>query len=168
MINVDVINSMCAPDARAAFLSCCAASRWAVGMTGRRPFASAQELLDAAGRIWQSLSPADWLEAFAAHPKIGDLEEFRKKFGKTASWPASEQAGVSGAAEATLLALAEGNRQYEAKFGYIFIVCASGKTAEEMLALLRERLGNDPAEELRIAAAEQDKIMRLRLERLTS
>jgi 2-oxo-4-hydroxy-4-carboxy-5-ureidoimidazoline decarboxylase len=166
MINVETINLWSEAKARAAFVSCCGATRWAEGMSARRPFASAQHLLDAARQVWQTLGRADWLEAFAAHPKIGDLDSLRTKFATTAAWAAREQAGVEGAGETTLLALAEGNRQYEARFGHIFIVCASGKSAEEMLTLLQARLRNDPEEELRIAAGEQQKITRLRLDRL--
>ncbi len=113
-----------------------------------------------------ALAPADWLEAFAAHPKIGDRDALRAKFAATAAWSAIEQAGVDGAPEEVLDALADANDRYHERFGYIFIVCATGKTAEEMLALIRERLSNDPEVELRTAAAEQAKIARIRLEKL--
>ena len=110
---------------------------------------------------------ADWLEAFAAHPRIGDLDALRAKFAATAAWAVRRAGGRRRRAdEATLRALADGNRDYEARFGYIFIVCATGKTAGEMLALLRERLGNDPEAELAVAAAEQAKITRIRLRKL--
>lgn len=112
------------------------------------------------------LDRLDWLEALAAHPRIGDLHSLREKFASTADWASGEQAGVAGAGDDLIRALADGNRDYEAKFGYIFIVCATGKTAAEMLAILRERLLNGPGAELRIAAAEQAEIMRLRLEKL--
>jgi 2-oxo-4-hydroxy-4-carboxy-5-ureidoimidazoline decarboxylase len=135
-------------------------------MTGRRPFASADDVLRAATDGETGLTRDDWLEAFAAHPRIGDLDSLRKKFATTADWAGGEQAGVAGADESVIRALADGNRAYEAKFGHIFIVCATGKTAPEMLALLIERLTNDPDTELRIAAAEQAKITRLRLEKL--
>jgi 2-oxo-4-hydroxy-4-carboxy-5-ureidoimidazoline decarboxylase len=166
MINLDFLNSLTETEARAAFLRCCGSTRWAEWMAARRPFGSEAQLLTAAGQVWQGLAPEDWREAFAAHPRIGDLESLRARFAPTAAWSAGEQAGVAGAPEATLLALAEGNRAFEARFGHLFIVCASGKTADEMLALLRQRLGNDPEEELRIAAAEQEKITRLRLQKL--
>jgi 2-oxo-4-hydroxy-4-carboxy-5-ureidoimidazoline decarboxylase len=166
MSDVAAINSWSEPEARAAFLRCCGATRWAARMAARRPFAGEAELFAAAGQVWRSLTRADWLEAFAAHPKIGDLEALRRKFAATASWSAGEQAGVAGASETTLQALAEGNRRYEARFGHIFIVCATGKTAAEMLALLDQRLGNEPEEELRIAAGEQEKITQLRLRKL--
>ena len=126
----------------------------------------ADRTLVRAGEEWNSLDRGDWLEAFAAHPRIGDVESLRKKFTATADLCGAEQAGVKDAEKATIQALAEGNRQYEERFGHIFIVCATGKTAPEMLALLRSRLENDPDAELRIAAAEQAKITRLRLEKL--
>jgi 2-oxo-4-hydroxy-4-carboxy-5-ureidoimidazoline decarboxylase len=166
MVNVDLINSLSETEARAAFLRCCGARRWAEQMATRRPFVNEAELLAAAERVWQALTPEDWLEAFAAHPRIGDLEALRSKFSQTAAWAPGEQAGVAGASEATLSALAEANRQHEAKFGYFFIVCASGKTAAEMLALFEQRLNNGPEEELRIAAGEQEKITHLRLQKL--
>jgi 2-oxo-4-hydroxy-4-carboxy-5-ureidoimidazoline decarboxylase len=120
----------------------------------------------AADEIWHSLSEADWKEAFARHPKIGDIESLAEKFQSTAALASKEQSGVIGASVTTLNALAEGNAAYESKFGYIFIVCATGKSAEEMLAMLNERLNNDPDAEIHIAAQEQAKITRLRLEKL--
>jgi 2-oxo-4-hydroxy-4-carboxy-5-ureidoimidazoline decarboxylase len=164
-MNLDVVNSLSLPDARAAFLRCCGSSRWAEQMASRCPFATASDVLSAAREIWQGLEPNDWLEAFAAHPRIGDLETLRTKYGSSAE-PAREQAGVAGAPEEVLHALAHGNRAYEARFGYIFIVCATGKSAAEMLALLQQRLGNDPEQELLLAAAEQEKIMLLRLRKV--
>jgi 2-oxo-4-hydroxy-4-carboxy-5-ureidoimidazoline decarboxylase len=165
-MNVQSLNNMPPEDARAALLRCCGSPRWADVMTDRRPFASGAEVLQAAGEIWAGMDRADWLEAFAAHPRIGDLDSLCKKFATTADLASGEQAGVAGAREDVIRALADGNREYEAKFGHIFIVCATGKTAGEMLAILRERLPNDPDTELRIAAAEQAKITRLRLEKL--
>jgi 2-oxo-4-hydroxy-4-carboxy-5-ureidoimidazoline decarboxylase len=166
MLNLDCLNSWSEAEARAAFLRCCGSTRWAEQMVTRRPFANETELLATAEQVWQSLTPDDWLEALAAHPRIGDLDSLRSKFAPTAALVAKEQAGVAAASEATLTALAEGNRAYEAKFGHLFIVCATGKTADEMLGLLRQRLSHGPEEELRIAAAEQQKITRLRLQGL--
>jgi 2-oxo-4-hydroxy-4-carboxy-5-ureidoimidazoline decarboxylase len=123
-------------------------------------------MLAASDRVWERLERVDRLEAFAAHPKIGDLEGLRLKYATTADWASGEQSGVAGASEQTLRALAEGNREYEARFGYLFIVCASGKTADEMLGLLRSRLRNDPAAEQSVASAEQALITRLRLRKL--
>jgi 2-oxo-4-hydroxy-4-carboxy-5-ureidoimidazoline decarboxylase len=120
----------------------------------------------AARDVWSALSREDWLEAFAHHPRIGDVDALRQRFPATHDLSTREQSGMSGAPEAVLAALADANRAYEEKFGYIFIVCATGKSADEMLALLEARLPNDEATELRIAAAEQAKITELRLERL--
>jgi len=166
MLNLDLLNAWGAAEAYGAFLRCCEAPRWAERMTARRPFASEAELFAAAEEVWRGLPREGWLQAFAAHPKIGDLDALRARFGGAGGWSAAEQAGVAGASEATLRALAEGNRSYEEKFGHIFIVCATGKGADEMLALLQQRLQNDPGEELEVAAREQEKITRLRLEKL--
>jgi 2-oxo-4-hydroxy-4-carboxy-5-ureidoimidazoline decarboxylase len=167
MVNLDHINSLPEAQAGAAFLKCCGARRWAEQMTARRPFADEANLLESARSFWRGLDRADWLEAFAAHPKIGE-SELKKKFAGTAAWAASEQAGVAGSPDEVLKGLAEGNRAYEAKFGYIFIVCATGKSAAEMLALLRQRLPNEPDQELAIAAAEQEKITILRLQKMSA
>lgn len=137
-------------------------------MVARRPYRTEAELFALAEQVWRALSPAEWRTAFAAHPRIGDLEALRRRYPQAAEGPAAEQALVREAADDVLRALADGNRRYEARFGYIFIVCATGKTAGEMLALLRERLANDPDTELWIAAGEQEKITRLRLEKLAS
>lgn len=123
-------------------------------------------MFETAQRIWWRLSEADWLESFAAHPRIGDLETIRAKFATTAAWTSREQAGAIGASDEVLQNLALGNREYEERFRYIFIVCATGKTAEEMLAILRGRLANDREAELKLAAGEQMKITRIRLERI--
>lgn len=135
-------------------------------MIARRPFASRDALLAAAREEWFALSPDDWREAFSHHPKIGDREALRARFPATHHLSEREQAGVSGASDDVLEALAEGNLAYEQKFGHIFIVCATGRSAEEMLAALRARLVNDVDTEIRIAAGEQAKITALRLEQL--
>lgn len=147
---------------------CCGSSRWVRNVLSRRPFVSKEELFRVSDEGWWSLSQSDWKEAFTHHPKIGDIESLRKKFAGMASWASGEQAGAAGASEETLNSLAEGNRLYERKFGHIFIVCATGKSAEEMLAILQSRLPNPPEVEIRIAAGEQAKITRLRLEKLLS
>ena len=136
-------------------------------MLERRPFASRADLLCAATEVWANLDPQDYLEAFAHHPEIGaSLEELRQKFAATADLSRAEQGAALGASEATLLALREGNHAYRSRFGYSFIVCATGKSAQEMLTLLQARLNHSPEQELLLAAAEQSKITRLRLERL--
>lgn len=134
-------------------------------MIERRPFGSEEAMLWAARNEWFALEPADWMEAFAAHPKIGDRDGLRSGSAGTRHLAAREQAGVDGAPEDVLSALAAGNAAYEKKFGYIFIVCATGLTAGQMLARLRDRLTNDPATELRVAAEEQAKITELRLKK---
>jgi 2-oxo-4-hydroxy-4-carboxy-5-ureidoimidazoline decarboxylase len=165
-MNLAQINAWTEDEATAAFRRCCGSTRWSEQMTLLRPFDSEVSLFDAAERAWWALAPADWLEAFAAHPRIGDRDALRAKFAATAAWSASEQAGVEGAPEDVLDALAGANERYHERFGYIFIVCATGKTAEEMLVLIRERLSNDPEVELQTAAAEQAKITRIRLEKI--
>lgn len=163
----EILNSMSDADAAEALAQCCAAPAWIAQMAISRPFASDANVAHAAAEIWWSLDRDQWLKAFAAHPKIGDLRSLQAKFAKTATWASSEQAGADAASEETLRDLATLNQQYEDRFGYIFIVCATGKSAEEMLALLQERLRNDAASELRIVAGEQLKITLLRLEKLT-
>lgn len=130
-------------------------------MTARRPFESLATMHRVGTEIWTSLTEPDWLEAFAAHPKIGE-----QKTG--AKWSATEQSGMDSAGEQTVAAMRRLNKEYEQKFGWIFIVCATGKSAGEMLRLLGERINNDPSTELRIAAAEQLTITNLRLEKLIS
>ncbi|MEJ7811472.1 MAG: 2-oxo-4-hydroxy-4-carboxy-5-ureidoimidazoline decarboxylase [Gemmatimonadaceae bacterium] len=153
-------------EAEAALLACCGSSRWARQVEDRRPFASADALRAAADEVWWSLGPGDWLEAFRAHPRIGEREAAAPRGAGSRAWSDGEQAGMRDAAAEVRAALAEGNREYEARFGHIFIVCATGRSAGEMLALLTRRLGNEPAEELRAAAEEQRKITRLRLDKL--
>lgn len=150
-------------EAAARLRACCGSSRWVERMLARRPFGTPRAALAAARDEWFALAPADWLEAFAAHPKIGDREALRHRFAETRDLAAREQAGVDGAPDDLLTALATENDAYQDRFGYIFIVCATGLTAAQMLGLLRARLGNDPTTELRIAAEEQATITALRL-----
>jgi 2-oxo-4-hydroxy-4-carboxy-5-ureidoimidazoline decarboxylase len=153
--------------AREALTRCCGAQRWVSEMLARRPFESTPALFDAAREIWRGLAREDYLEAFQHHPRIGDsLSELAKRFARTASMAAREQAKVAQADQATLLALRDENQHYFERFGYIFIVCATGKSATEMLSLLRERLNHEPERELEIAAEEQAKITALRLAQL--
>ena len=151
-------------DALATLAACCGSSRWAARMVARRPFGSRDLLLSTAREQWWALSPDDWLEAFSHHPRIGDRASLAARFPATHHLSAREQAAVADAAEDVLTALADANQAYVDRFGYIFIVCATGKTANEMLELLRERLPNDPDTELRIAAEEQARITALRLD----
>jgi 2-oxo-4-hydroxy-4-carboxy-5-ureidoimidazoline decarboxylase len=152
------------PEAARELLSrACGSTRWVDRMMERRPFGSDARLLRAARIEWFGLTEADWLEAFSHHPQIGDRASLAARFPATHDLSAKEQAGVGRAGDDVLSALAEGNATYLDRFGFIFIVCATGKTAEEMLAVLRERLKNNRATELRIAAEEQAKITALRL-----
>ena len=153
--------------AREALTRCCGAQRWVEEMLARRPFESTPALFEAARAIWQGLGRDDYLEAFSHHPRIGDsLSELAKRFARTASMAAREQAKVAQADQATLVALRDENQRYFERFGFIFIVCATGKSAQEMLSLIRERCSNDAARELAIAAEEQAKITALRLAQL--
>jgi 2-oxo-4-hydroxy-4-carboxy-5-ureidoimidazoline decarboxylase len=165
-MNLLEINAWTDDHACSSFLRCCGSRRWSREMTRFRPFDSEAALLEAAESVWWGLSTGDWLEAFASHPKIGDRNALAARFAATAAWSAREQAGVDGAAADVLQELADDNDRYHERFGYLFIVCATGKTADEMLALLRQRLSNDPDIEIKIAAAEQAKITRIRLERI--
>lgn len=126
------------------------------------------ELLEDAEQQWYQCSEKDWKEAFDNHPKIGDKESLKKKFASTAQWASAEQSAVNKASAETIEALAKANLEYEKKFGYIFIVCATGKSATELLSILESRLKNDPKEEIMIAADEQNKITKLRIEKLLS
>jgi 2-oxo-4-hydroxy-4-carboxy-5-ureidoimidazoline decarboxylase len=157
-------------DAAAMLLQCAGSSRWVDRMLALRPFASAEALHDAADRAWGGLGREDLLEAFAHHPRLGaDPARLRERFAARSpgAWSAQEQAGVARADEATLEALRAGNAAYEERFGYVFLVCATGKGAAEILALLEERIVHDPESELRVAAGELAKITHLRLDKLT-
>lgn len=153
-------------EAKAALRRCCGSERWVERMMAARPFVDRDHLLREAEVAWSGLGPDDWREAFAHHPRIGERAALRERFAETRQWAEGEQAGALQASEETLDALHLENQAYEARFGHIFIVCATGKSALEMLAALRERLPNDPDTELRIAAGEQAKITRLRLLKL--
>jgi allantoicase len=141
-----------------AALACCASIAWAQGLRDARPFADFDALLEASDAVWAKLGPEDWRDAFAAHPRIGDRDG--------SAWARQEQAGTAGAADDVRAALAEGNREYEARFGHVFLIDATGKTAEDMLEELGRRLGNDPDAELHEAAEQQRQITRIRLEKL--
>ncbi len=147
---------------------CCGCKRWIERMKMQRPFDSFSSIYKFANDVWRSLSEDDWKEAFTHHPKIGDIADVRKRFATTRTWAEGEQKGVQNAPDETIRQIAEGNTRYEKRFGYIFIVCATGKNADEMLLLLNERLRNDPEQEILIASEEQRKITALRLEKLFS
>jgi allantoinase len=165
-LTVPIFNDLPGPAAIAALLRCCGALAWCQRMSAARPFGSVDALHRASERSFDALSESDWREAFAAHPRIGGLSSLRMTYPGNKEWSAGEQAGVDRGDDAMLTALADGNAQYEARFGHIFIVCATGRTAGQMLDLLRARLHNPPALELAIAAGEQRKITRLRIDKL--
>ena len=144
--------------------ACCGSTRWVERMLVRRPFGSREALLKAARDEWFSLLPGDWLEAFSHHPPIGDRASLAARFPATHHLSEREQAGVGDARAEVLTALAAANQAYADRFRFIFIVCASGKSAEEMLRLLQARLPNDRDTELQVAAEEQAKITALRLD----
>jgi len=163
---LDRLNSLSHEGAEAELLKCCGSRNWVRSMGDARPFHSLDDLLAKADSIWWSLDPTDWLEAFRSHPKIGEKEAAQQTCVEARAWSEQEQSGVQSAAHDALQALAEGNRAYEQTFGHIFIICATGKSSEEMLTILQDRLHNDPDRELRIAAQEQSRITQLRLKKL--
>ena len=163
---MEAINAWTLDEARDEFQRCCGSRRWSEAMAQARPFETVAALIETAEQIWWRLARSDWLEAFAAHPRIGDQDALTNRFGTTAAWASREQAGASGGPEEVLEKLTRGNRQYEDRFGYIFVVCATGKTALEMLGLLTHRLDNDADAEITVAAGEQMKITKIRLERI--
>ncbi len=139
-------------------ISCCGSSAWANAMYNRQPFADHAALHQSADEVWWALSENDWLEAFSKHPKIGQKSK--------AKWSAQEQRGMSDASSSVANEMARLNAEYEQRFGFIYIVFATGKSAEEMLQILKSRIANDREQELRVATAEQAKIMHLRLDKL--
>jgi 2-oxo-4-hydroxy-4-carboxy-5-ureidoimidazoline decarboxylase len=143
-----------------ALTRCCASRQWVKRMLAARPYANDGALFAAAEREWWALDRSDWLEAFAAHPRIGEQS--------TDTLAQQEQSGVKRAGSDLKLALREENQAYERRFGHVYLVCATGRSAAELLQDLQRRLANDPEKELRVAAGEQVKITRLRLERLVT
>ena len=165
-MTLQVLNQAETEQAAQLLQQCCTSDSWIARMLEQRPFADADALHSAADAAWQHLEETDYLQAFAGHPKIGDVNSLKAKYADTKQLAAGEQASVISANETVISALAAGNAAYEKKFGFIFIVCATGKSAGEMLALLQERLRNSREQELANAAEEQRKIFHLRLEKL--
>jgi 2-oxo-4-hydroxy-4-carboxy-5-ureidoimidazoline decarboxylase len=153
------LNASPAELARQELLVCCSSARWAAEVAAGRPYATAGELLVCSDAATAGLAPADLEQALAGHPRIGDHSGADERSRR-------EQAGVLGADQATIQALAEGNEEYERRFGHIYLVCATGRNAADLLALLRERLGNDPETEWGVVRRELGKINRIRLTRL--
>jgi 2-oxo-4-hydroxy-4-carboxy-5-ureidoimidazoline decarboxylase len=165
-VSLDAFNALTDSEAHDALALCCVSERWVDGVLAGRPYPDAEALRTAADTVWRSLGKEDFLQAFEGHPKIGDVNSLKARYAASGKLAAHEQSGVAAADDAVIQRLAAGNASYEEKFGYIFIVCASGKTAEEMCAILEHRLANNPERELGIAAEEQRKILQIRLEKL--
>jgi len=155
-------NATNAASALDAMLACCGARRWASALVALRPIATVAELSEAADRMWGRMGESDWLQAFASHPRIGERKAAHAG-AQSAAWSQQEQSSVISAAERVLIALAEGNALYEQRFGFTYIVCATGKSADEMLAILNRRLQSTRETELREAAEQQRQILQIRL-----
>ena len=162
------LNSLTADEAAKELLQCCGSRQWASQMSNDRPYATLDNLITHAHQVWWKLTSDDWLEAFRSHPRIGEKKASDKVSAQSQQWSGQEQAAVSEASQQTVNSLAELNRDYEKKFGFIFIICATGKTSGEMLAAIQERIEHDSDTELLLAAAEQAKIIELRLKKLLS
>jgi OHCU decarboxylase len=158
-------NQLPPQQAAEAILPCCGSSAWARELVAYRPLLDEAALLSASDAIWNTLQTADWMEAFSKHPRIGERKVPPTVSSQSASWSTQEQQNVTKATESVQQQLADANRKYEQRFGRVFIVCATGKSAEEMLAILRHRLQNDDTTELRAAAEEQRKITNIRLKK---
>jgi 2-oxo-4-hydroxy-4-carboxy-5-ureidoimidazoline decarboxylase len=158
-------NQLLQEEAAWEILACCGSTAWARAVAARRPVTDERGLMAVSDEVWWSLGPSDWMEAFCKHPRIGEREAPQLASARSAAWSAQEQQAVSVGGDAVQLALAEGNREYERRFDRVFIVCATGKSAPEILERLRRRLRNDEATELREAAEEQRKITNIRLKK---
>lgn len=165
-MSLQTLNEAAESDAAHMLRQCCTSERWINRMTAGRPYSSAEELRKAADENWKGLDAEDYLQAFEGHPKIGDISSLKAKYANTKELAAGEQSSVNVASDTVIQRLADGNTTYEEKFGFIFIVCATGKSAQEMSDLLQARLPNDRQAELTNAAEEQRKIFQLRLNKL--
>ena len=165
-LTLEQLNALTPADAHEQFLNCCTAERWVDGMVMGMPYASLEAMREHAKTIWAGMEEAELLQAYEGHPKIGDVSSQRKKYASTKTLASNEQSGANAADEAVLQRLAQGNADYENKFGFIFIVFATGKSAAEMLAILESRIGNTREQELQNAADNQMSITDLRLRKL--
>lgn len=165
-ININWINSLSEEKFSQELERCCGSSFWVKQMIKNRPYKDENDFFQKVEKNWWTASKADWLEAFSHHPRIGDIKTLETKFANTKNWASSEQGSVAEANQSIIKALYDNNIAYEKKFGYIFIVCATGKSAEEMLSILKMRVKNDPEIEIKKAAEENIKITKLRLEKL--
>ncbi len=165
-MDLQSLNTLPIDQANHLFMQCCTSERWIEEMVANRPFADIHSLRETADHIWNHLTEKDYLQAFEGHPKIGDVGSLKAKYANTKELASGEQSGANCATDELIAKLADSNSEYEEKYGFIFIVCATGKSAKEMLALLQDRLNNDRRKELEIASKEQRKIFHLRLEKL--
>lgn len=165
-MTLEELNGLAPDQAVAEFLRCCGSIVWAKEMARLRPYKTREALFATADRTWLSISEHDWLEAFSHHPRIGDGAALEARFASTAAWASNEQSGTQGAPRDVLDRLKTLNQEYEKRFPHVFLICATGKSAQEMLSNLESRMGNDPKRELTVASGEQMKITRLRLEKL--
>jgi len=161
-------NLLPADEAAEEILDCCGSTVWARELVGRRPLENESSLVAASDEIWNHSKPQHWVEAFSKHPRVGERRAPQTASVQSEKWSAEEQQNVAGCGDEIQSALAEANREYERRFGRVFIVCATGKSAFEMLDILRRRLRNDDATELREAAEEQRKITNIRLKKWLS
>lgn len=167
MSALDAWNALTAEDAMKPILACCGSRAFASAVVAARPFASLDTLIQQSDSVWWSLGEEDWLEAFASHPRIGESRPLASQ--QFAAWSKEEQSKVSAAPTSVLSLIADKNREYEAKHGFIYIVCANGRSARELLEILNLRIGNPQAVEIREAAEQQRQITNLRLRKwLTS
>ncbi|CAN5619954.1 2-oxo-4-hydroxy-4-carboxy-5-ureidoimidazoline decarboxylase [soil metagenome] len=161
------LNNCGSETAKIEILKCCTSEEWAKRMVKSLPFEDLDAMTEIAEDIWTNrIFDKDRLEAFSGHPKIGDVNSLKEKYANTAAMAGNEQAGVDTASNKTIEELARFNSEYESKFGYIFIVCATGKSAEEMLDILKSRINNDPKKEMIIASEEQNKITKIRINKI--
>jgi 2-oxo-4-hydroxy-4-carboxy-5-ureidoimidazoline decarboxylase len=156
-------NRLPVEEAASAILPCCGSKAWSCGMAARRPLLDEAALLAASDETWHNLAQSDWLEAFQSHPRIGESRPRQGVPLQSAAWSEQEQKKIQDIDDTFRIALEEGNREYERRFGRIFIVCATGKSAAEILEILRRRLQNDAETELREAAEQQRQIAQIRL-----
>lgn len=156
-------NLLPADEAESEILPCCGSRAWARGMARQRPYKDDRSVLAASDETWRSLGEADWMEAFASHPRIGESRAPQSATARSAAWSSQEQSHAAAAEDAVRTALAEANREYERRFGRIFIICATGKQGSEILQILRQRLQNDAQTEIREAAEQQRQISQIRL-----
>jgi len=165
-MNLQDLNQLPGDKAQLLFTQCCASSKWVSEMCHSRPYSSSKELMKVADTVWKQLSQEDYLEAFDGHPRIGDVASLKEKYSNTKALASDEQRSLNDASLQVIEELSLANKSYFIKFGFIFIVCATGKSAAEMLAILQQRLPNERDTELMNAAEEQRKIFQIRLDKL--